>query len=260
MNSYSYHNYNNRLGRRGSTTTVVLVIIAIIVVVAIFLSLSKPWGQKAKTAWQGATEWTAENIQKDPAAYLAWAIDEIKASQNKLEARAIALGVKREEWTQRRDENTLLLKKRKELLASGMKAYKESEQTNQWPDTWEGLPVGSQQAFEQILVEVDSRRANAEKLAGTYATLAQRVNVKLAEIKDARSKATLTEQKIKTDLEVLKANQTLGEINDIGSTVNEILNTAKQLVTTDRTLDDVESEKTQADRSSSSFAQLKAQY
>ena len=258
------HNIS-RHNNRGAVSTVVLIIIAIIIVGgAIFLSVSKPWSQWAKTAVENATEWTPENIQKDKLGYLSWAKDEMEKAQNKLEARAIALGAALEDAKQKKEKNALLSKANKNLLVSGMKAYKEAEAAGQWPDKWERLDVGSQEAFKQILLDTETRRANAERRVVVYEDYEQKIVTKLDEIKTERRKVSDFRKELEIKIEMIKTDQIINITEESRSNAQKIINTVKHItstpITTPSDQEEREMQKERARASDDRFADLKTQF
>ena len=74
-----------------------LIILAIVIVGGgILFFYSKPFSTKVKEAARQATEWTSENIQKDPVGYLTWAMDECYATEEKLSASKLSMNTQLE--------------------------------------------------------------------------------------------------------------------------------------------------------------------
>ena len=70
---------------------VVAVIVLVLVLGGVWYFVSDPFHQRVKDTFTGQTKWTPENIKKDPAGYLSWAIDQTTATKGKLETAQLAL-------------------------------------------------------------------------------------------------------------------------------------------------------------------------
>ena len=72
----------------------VSVIAVILALGAGYYAVSDPFKAKVDKLVEDKTEWTSENIQKDPEGYVRWALQELGASRTKLEGRRLDMRTK----------------------------------------------------------------------------------------------------------------------------------------------------------------------
>ena len=222
----------NRHNNRGSTSTVVLIIIAIVVVLAIFLSISKPWGQKAKTAWAGATEWTSENIIKDPVGYFSWAIGELKNQQQKLKANRFAITVEKEKSLRAAAQHADTASALKAAIDSARTAYKalpdaaptdDGRVVKKFPLTWQGIEFKTLAEFQRQVLQAENKRRNADDLAGRLTASARKLEIYLVQLADKENETAMKLDTATAQFEMLKAQKTIEGIGEIGNSINDLI-------------------------------------
>jgi len=215
-----------------SISTVVLIIIAIIVVGAIFLSVSKPWGQIAKDTWRGATEWTPENITKNPIAYFNWAIGELEKLQQQLKANRFAVAVEREKASRAAAQHAATAAALKAAIDSAKAAYKalpdappaaDGGVVKKFPLTWQGNEFKTLTEFRRQVLESDNERKNAEMQAKHLTGLAQKLEIYLVQIADKVSETAMELNTANAKLAILKVEKTIEGLGEIGSSINDII-------------------------------------
>ena len=93
------------MGRRLVGIIVGLVVL-VLVAGGIWFFVSKPFQTNVKQGWNQATQWTPENIKKDPVGYLTWALDEVGKTEEKLQASELSLKTKKNATSRALEKHT----------------------------------------------------------------------------------------------------------------------------------------------------------
>jgi hypothetical protein len=241
--------------RKGSIATVALVLVGIVALVGIAYFVSKPFAAKVNEATAQATQWTPENITKDPVGYFTWATAELKDKEGQLKARAYKLAVEKEKARQAARENSAKQDSLKQVLDSAKNAYRAlpdvapaaegTKPAKQFPFTWEGVEFKTFDDFKLQILRTENSRKNADKLARQYKLNAERIEVMLKEVREIQSKTAISLESASANLELLKSQKTIADVGEIGNSVNALLIECNVLVSDGdkRTLDDVVKEK-----------------
>ncbi|MCI5222683.1 MAG: hypothetical protein D3924_08450 [Candidatus Electrothrix sp. AR4] len=190
--------------------TVVGMIIVAVIAGSVFYFVSAPFKTKVDMKVEQATKWTPENIQKDPAGYLVWASEKAQSAINSIEARRIALS------QQKSKNESLIIDKSQEKTAAHRlflkfrDAYKAAEADGSWPADIDGSLYNRVQLKNQIVQmknRLDSTTQQSEQLARLHEKLLSQMNLLDQKLSETSSTKTDLEHK----LEVVKANKTISD-------------------------------------------------
>lgn len=208
MNS-NYHRGMSKGGLIGG-----LVALVVVVLVVIYFA-SDVWRTKADAAFTQFTQWTPENIAKDPVNYLNFCEAQTKAALEKCKASKIAIAQKKAKIeSMRKDaaDKKLVGEKALTELKTLYKTADESASTG-FPLKWQTKELSKDDAKRQIVKldkDIKSKTQLVTKLDGAMAQLNAQSN-KLAEAEDD-AKEQLA--KIDTNREMLKVQEITDSIKN----------------------------------------------
>ena len=217
------------MDRKGSTIVIVLVVIAVLGVILFFVS--KPFSTRVKEATRQVTEWTAENIQKDPVGYLTWALDECKKTENRLLASKLALKTKKNQTERSLTANQADLTAYSKLLDEAKALYKKASAANTWPVELRGVKL-EQAPLKTKIVEAHDKVKNLGELVSTYKQTQGVIDRKLTDVETKVMEVQKLKNKLSTDLEVAKVKKSVDGIDAISDRLSAIAATTDALVST----------------------------
>jgi hypothetical protein len=219
--------------RRGSSVVAVIVGIAVVLLIAggIWYFVSKPFQTHVNQVYDKATQWTPENIKKDPVGYLTWALAEVDKTKDKLDASRLGLATKK-------NANTRVLKKQsadmsdyENLFKEFKDAYAKAGTEKHWPVTVRGKEF-SEKAFKSATVECNAHIANTKVVVDTLTKTEKLIDDKLSEIEAKLSEVEQLKIKLSANLEIANANKSVEDIGSIGDQLNAIVDTSSALAKT----------------------------
>ncbi len=205
------------------------VVVSAVVLVGIAYFASGPFRSKVDRRIQQATQWTPENIQKDPEGYLFQAKQKVKDAQAKLEANLIDVA-----QHQGSVQNLLIERVAKrdavsELLTEMRAAYIDSRDNDNWP-----AKVGDRFIAEPLLrkqiIEAHSRFETLKSQSVQLQSLIAQLNEREQQTRDQMSDLETTSKKIDSDLEIVKATQVMKDFKAIKINM-EAISTVGNIVT-----------------------------
>jgi hypothetical protein len=216
--------------RRGASAVTVLVSVGVVIVLllAAYFLVSKPFQTQVKTGYRQATEWTPENIQKDPVGYLTWALDEVGKTEKTLEASVISLKTKRNAAARALEKHDTEQSQYEKLLGEFKDAYKSASSASEWPVSVRDISF-EEDALKRKVVECNGQLANTTKLKDTYAKTKAIIDRKLSELEAKQTELVQLKSKLSTDLELAKVNKSVEGIDSLDAEVNAIVDTSEAL-------------------------------
>lgn len=214
--------------RRGAVPGIVVgVIVLLLVAGGIWYFVSDPFHQKVNDAIKGQTKWTPENIKKDPAGYLGWAIEQTDGTKQKLEAAQLALTKQKIEISNKLDVKSTEQSQCETLLDELKKKYETAKDKNDWPAEVRHFKFEDENALKRKIVEVNNYLENAQKLTETYSQAKGKVTDRLDEIDGQLTKVESLRTELATNLETAKVKQTFEGIDNVSTNFTDILNTSE---------------------------------
>ncbi len=162
------------------------------------------------------TKWMPENIKKDPAGYLSWAIEQTDATKTKLEAARRALTKQRRDLSDKLQKASADKSGYESFLKELEEAYTKADSKNDWPVAVRGHSFDKSELKRRI-VECSEDLENATKLVETYSKALRKVADRLDENDRQRTKLETLGKKLATDLETAKVQETLEGTDNVGS-------------------------------------------
>jgi hypothetical protein len=214
-------------GKRGNTVAIVLVIV--LVLGAILFFVSKPFQTRVKQATRQATEWTPENIQKDPVGYLSWALAECGKTEEKLQASRLALKTNRNNAERSLSTHQADQTAYTKLLDEAKSLYRQAGASASWPAELRGVKM-EEAVLKAKIVEAHDKLSGLGELIATYQQSRQIIDRKLVEVEAKLTEVTKLESKLSTDLEIAKVRKTVEGIGTISDQLNAIVDTSEALV------------------------------
>jgi chromosome segregation ATPase len=219
--------------RRGAVAgAVVAVIVLVLVAGGIWYFVSDPFHQKVKDAITGQTKWTPENIKKDPAGYLSWAIDQASATKDKLGTAQLALQKQLNEINDKLEQNKTKVSQFESLLGDMMDAREKANVKNSWPVTVHGVSLETEQQLKDKAVDANGKLERSKTLVETYTKAQSKVQDRLNDIDGQMTKVENLKTKLETDLETAKVQQTFDGIEGDSSKFDDIVHTSDALAQT----------------------------
>lgn len=219
--------------RRGaSTLTVVIGLIALMFVsLGAYFVVSKPFSTRVRSSYRQATEWTAENIQKDPVGYLTWALSEVDKTEQRLQAGVLGLKTKKNAAVRALERDQADQTEYGKLLDEFKDAYLSASSSNSWPVTVRNASF-EENALKRKIVEANDKLKSLSSLVETYAKTKNVIDRKLTELDGELAGVVKLKNKLTTNLEIAKVNASVEGIDSIGDQLNAIVDASEALVST----------------------------
>lgn len=211
------------------------VVVALVLVAGVvFYFVSDPFKTKVDVKMEQATKWTPENIHKDPAGYMAFAVGQADKTVEALSARRIGL-------SQQKSNNEKMLQKASKDLDTAKKlfdqfrtAYKEASSANSWPKEVAGTQYQEADLKKQIMSlkgKVDSLEQQTTQLGNIQKTIGAHLDQLDQKLTDTKTTKTDLTQK----LEIVKANKAIENIDSLKADVDGLAGVADFLTQMEKT-------------------------
>jgi hypothetical protein len=219
--------------RHGAVAGVVVAVIVLVLVLGgIWYFVSDPFHQKVNDTIKGQTKWTADNIKKDPAGYLSWAIDQTKGTKDKLATAQLALQKQLNEINDKLKENKTEASEYEGLINDMMDEFDKANAKNSWPVTVHGHTFDTAKDLKDKAVDANGKLDRAKTLVDTYSKAQAKIQDRLSEIDGQMTKVENLKTKLETDLETAKVQQTFDNIEGVSSNFDEIVHMSDAMAQT----------------------------
>jgi septation ring formation regulator EzrA len=193
--------------QRGNAVTVVLVLVGLVVVVFIALfAFSDVFRTKTKSAWEELTEWTPEQIAKDPVNYLNFCEEKTKDAMQKLKATEISIRQKQGTLRGMKEKHANQVRVGEQALAELKTIYKDAEAAGSWPATWRGESRDRAFVRKQI-VSIDREVQGQQGILTKVEAGLKKLDVQIMKVQDQRAKCQEQLAEIATNREMLKVQE-----------------------------------------------------
>jgi hypothetical protein len=197
----------------------------------IWFYVSKPFRTQVKDSFNSATEWTPENIKANPAGYLTWALDEATKTEKKLETSSFSLESHKNDAEKALGKFSAEKSQYEKLLGELKEAFKTASHDKKWPVEVHGQTL-NEGDLKRRLVECHDAMRDTTSLMDTYARTKKVIDDKQNEIKDKLSEVKQLKSTLSTNIELAKANDSVGDIEAIGGQINKIESQSSALIHT----------------------------
>lgn len=166
-------------------------------------------------------KWTPEEISKDPVGYLDWSDKQIKAQIAERERRLNTLGVARKDVVGRQQH---LVDKMNEVVNFRSRlqtAYQRAEDEDRWPVRMAGRTF-ERAKVNEILAQTQSWLDDRQPLADAYSTSLKKMDDSASTLQDDLRNLGQLREKLALDLERVKLNQGMAELDQLRKTETQL--------------------------------------
>jgi chromosome segregation ATPase len=215
--------------RRGAAAGIVVAVICLLLVAGgIWYFVSKPFHTNVNEKFKQATEWTPENIKKDPVGYLNSAIEQIDETKKKLGAAQLALTTQRNDISNSLEKYSTDKSNYERLMPELKETYEKADTKNDWPATVRGHKFDKGELRRKI-VECNHDLQKATTLTDSYSGAKGKVVDRLDEVNDQLTKIESVRTDLTTKLETAKVQQTFEGIDNVSTNFDHIVSTSNAL-------------------------------
>jgi len=216
---------------RRSGSVLVIVLLLVVVLAALYF-ISDPFRTKVDESTRQATTWTPENIQKNPVGYLQFSLSELAAISSKLEARVLALNTQKNQADRQAGKADAEAGQLKLLVEQAKALYLQASKDGTWPVALNGHSVSEDQLKEKI-VNAHQRAESLSARVQAYTQTTAKLDRALKDLFQKQKEVAGLQQKLQSDLEMVKINQSVKDIEHIEDSVAAIMATSQALVGAD---------------------------
>lgn len=205
-----------------------LLILAVLVGGGLYLTSDKIkawWDQQ----WTGMTEWTPENIARNPEGYLTWAQGKFTQIEGQLEGHQVALRAKRNDVEAKLKETDLYLNRLTNSLAKLKGEYQGAVNTGDWTDVKIDGKSVSEEDVRRLILETDEELARAVRKQSVYRRYESRVEGELTKVAKLLKDLQTKREEIDEQLEYVKMDRTVADYTALMNKVDSVLNTSKAI-------------------------------
>ena len=176
-----------------------------------------------------ATEWTPENIRKDPSGYLTWAIAEVGKTEGKLKDAQLALETQRNDNQKKLDKTSDKKSACAALIKELADKFDVAQTKNEWPVTARGVTFDKPRDLKDKVVEVNRDLESANSLIESYTKALGSIDRQLGDINKKLTDVENLKTTLDTKLEEAKVQQTVEGIDGIHTDFDHIVSTSDAL-------------------------------
>ncbi|MFW5724536.1 MAG: hypothetical protein ACOCYP_02680 [Planctomycetota bacterium] len=219
--------------RSGAAAIVIIVGLVVVALLAfgVFYLVSDPFSTKVDDAISGATEWTPENIQANPVGYLSWASKQVAGTEQKLKASQLSLTTKRNQARRKLEKAEAEMSTYQAFLDEAKESYRAAKTADTWPVTVRSKQL-DEADLKRLVVDANSKHQNQKEMHAAFTRTLGIIETKLSELAAKLTEVQKMKNKLETDLEVAKTNQTVAGLDDIDDRVGAIIDTSNALAGT----------------------------
>ena len=171
------------------------------------------------------TEWTSENIAKNPYLFIQDQIRQCDALKAKIEAQTITMTRLGKEAARKVEEADGMIARYKKLLAACNAAYDEAEKSGKWPATVNGYEMDEEELGDKI-DDAATRIELAEKDRKQNTAIGKKVEIRQGILRKKKREVANLRLRLVQQAEQVKMNAALAEIEglkDILGTISDMM-------------------------------------
>ena len=171
------------------------------------------------------TEWTSENIAKNPYLFIQDQIRQCDALKAKIEAQTITMTRLAKEAARKVEEAEGMIARYTKLLAACNAAYDEAEENGKWPVTVNGYEMDEEELGDKI-EDAATRIELAEKDKKQNTAIGKKVEIRQGVLKKKKREVANLRLKLVQQAEQVKMNAALAEIaglQDVLGTISDMM-------------------------------------
>lgn len=177
--------------------------------------------QMRKERIRQETKWTPENQARHPIEYCQAQLEETANLAKTHEANMFTYRRTKAELQRRQADETMILEKLTNGLASCKAAYRQATATSQWPMTFNGYALEKDKAEENIVEMARRIKCQREKLAALPIQIA-RVDKKLDALAKEQRKIAEIRERLQDAIVNLKTKQVIDGVEGVSSALSAI--------------------------------------
>jgi hypothetical protein len=186
---------------------------------------SKP-AQAPKPA--AKTEWTPEEIAKDPIGYLRWQDKQIERQIGEHEAKIKALDAKKQQFVEKQSMLNANIDEVDNLRVNMERAYKRADDNDRWPATVAGREF-ERAKLDQLIPQLKKYVQDRQPMQNSYAQFMGRIDSTSAKLhNDIESMRTLREQ-LALDLQSIELNQATADTTKLQKAQEQVASMSNTL-------------------------------
>jgi len=215
--------------RNGSAAAIVIGLIAVVVVgLGVFYVVSDPFSTSVDSAFEGATEWTSENIQANPVGYLSWAGKQVEKTENDLKTSELSLTTNINKAKRKMEKAEAEISTYQAFVDEAIAGYKKAKKEDSFPVMVRGQSL-DEPTLKKMTVEASTKLKASKDLKGAFQKMLTTLDKKLTEVKSKQTEVMKMKVKLESDLEIAKTNKTVDGIEGIGDRLGAIMDTSQAL-------------------------------
>ena len=210
--------------QRGASSVAIIVglVVVLVVVGAGAYFLSAPFRTKTQQAYKQFSEWTPENIAKDPVNYLNFAEAQTQAAMEQLKASEISVAMRKSKLEAMKEEAAQKVATGSKVLGELKQLYKEAEATDAFPVKYQNQDrdkTWMQRNILSVNQQVEAQTQLRDRVTSGIETLNAQVN----KILEQRGKCEQQLATIATNREMLKVQEITDELKNQLVELNGVL-------------------------------------
>ncbi len=218
--------------RRGSAISALIIVLVLLLVGAsVWYFVSDPFRTKVDSKFKQASQWTPDNIARDPAGYLDYVETQTKDAQIKLKASKIAIAQNRGSLTKMSEEARNAVTVGRSAMSELLGAYKVADADNSFPITWQGKKMEKETIKNQV-VTLNKQIAQKENLLAKVDSGLRNLDAQESKIAEAEGTAQTQLAEITANRELLKVQSLTDDLKDklisMQAAVTATVNTASE--------------------------------
>lgn len=211
---------------KGSAAWQWLVILTVVGLGAWYLA-SKPFAARVNEAARQGTQWTPEQINKNPSGYFNWAVSELTKNVEKLKANELSLKIEKKRVERAMAENAGKVKSSTKMLDAARAAYKalpDAEGSGKkFPLSVEGVTFDTLSSFKRDCYKLENRRKVAEASQLRFSAAVAKIDGWLDKIAAKQTEAEINLETANAQLAILRTQQTIDGVGGLAESINGLL-------------------------------------
>ena len=210
----------------GNAVIIILIVVVIIGLVVYFKSA--PIQTKVNEVVKQTTEWTPENIQKNPEGYLVWSRQQCKQSKESLNANLLSMKIKKEQIQRELLGEESDLKAYKSLLKESKTLYLKASEQKAFPVELRSVQLNSTQLKKKI-VEINRKTQNLNRTMSQKKESLRILEQQMIKTEKGIENVNTLMVKLNTDIEIIKNDIGTSGFQEISDKVHAIQDASKVL-------------------------------
>lgn len=199
--------------QRNRGSSIVIVVLVILAAGVALYFISDPFQTRAKQAYKDLSEWTPENIAKDPVMYLNFCEEQTKETLQKLKASEISIAQKLAKLQDMKAKSDGKIQAGTKALGELKAAYLAAKESDTWPVTWRTKSLSEAETKKQI-VTFHGQVESEKKIQSTAEKGINKLKIQEAKIDETRTACQEQLTQIDTNREMLEVQSITEDLTE----------------------------------------------